>query len=144
MSFFNHVHTHRTTMDPFPSGQTPLATELIIHNRCSEMFSWIYDRAQRNSQVSLWCYFSLLSYKNKGFHRERISAQLLSPSPKIPLLSEIQHFRGRNLNPRGSLRNLRRNLLILPINTMCFVTWLIQQWGKICEDVLSSFINSQL
>lgn len=55
--------------------------ELIIHNRCSEMFSRIYDGAQRNSQLSLWCCFSLLSYKDKGLHRERMSAQPFSPPP---------------------------------------------------------------
>lgn len=53
---YTHTHTlFSNTLVFTPSGQTLLAMELIIHNRCSEMFSWIYDRAQRNSQVSLWC-----------------------------------------------------------------------------------------
>lgn len=103
--------------------------ELIIHNRCSEMFSWIYDRAQRNSQVSLWCCFSPLSYKDKGLHWERMSAQPFS-FPKIPSLSEIHHLRGQRLNRSQSLRNLGGRWLIYPNNTVWTVTWLIQQCCK--------------
>lgn len=53
-----YTHTRlANTLVLTPPGQTLLAMELIIHNRCSEMFSRIYDGAQRNSQVSLWCCF---------------------------------------------------------------------------------------
>lgn len=48
------AHTNfANTLFLIPSGQTLLAMELIIHNRCSEMFSRIYVGAQKNSQVSL-------------------------------------------------------------------------------------------
>lgn len=120
------THTQRAnTLVPSPSGQTLLATELIIHNRCSEMFSRIYDGAQRNSQVSLWCCFSLPSYKDKGLHRERMSAQQFFSPPrrrhnqkKFPPFSEIHHPRRLRLNTSQSLGTLGRSLLIYPNNTV--------------------------
>lgn len=81
-----YTHTRlANTLVLTPPGQTLLAMELIIHNRCSEMFSRIYDGAQRNSQVSLWCCFPPLSYKDKGLHRERMSAQPFSSPKAFPL-----------------------------------------------------------
>lgn len=74
------------TLVSAPSGQTLLATELIIHNRCSEMFSWIYDRAQRNSQVSLWCcFFPSSVLQGQGIVlRGDVSTTILTLPPILP------------------------------------------------------------
>lgn len=117
-------------MVSFPSGQTPLAAELIIHNRCSEMFGWIYDRALRNSQVSLWCYFSLLSYKYEGLHDERMSAQLFFPSPRFPCFLRFHTAEDRALTHEGGWGTWEEICSFLPLILLCCLTFLAmtQAW----------------
>lgn len=83
---------HETPVVSVPSGQTLLATELIIHHRCSGMFTRIYDwrSEEQPSQplVAADLFFSCpLSYKDVGFffaRSEDVSTTILPRPPPLP------------------------------------------------------------